>query len=191
MNVILIGYRATGKTTVGKQVAERLCCPFYDTDEEVERTTGKTVLDLVAEGGWGLFREKERSAISGLSLKDGCVFALGGGAILEEENVRLLRRNGVFVWLMSDAGTIVERMRRDEKSRQQRPSLTGKAAWEEVPAMLQWREEAYKKIAHFTVDTVRRNIEEVSLEVLRVLGERLKSEVRGQKSDSEGKKLRR
>ena len=169
MNIILIGYRATGKTSVGRSLASRLGIPFHDTDEIIMQTTGKTILGLVDEGGWRLFRNKEKRAVACLSETDGCVVALGGGALLDEDNVKPLSEKGLFIWLRADAGAIVDRMRKDRNNDDQRPPLSGNDTGKEVRAMLRSREKAYRKAAHFAVDTRGRNIEEVSEEILRVL----------------------
>jgi shikimate kinase len=169
VNIILIGYRAAGKTSVGRSLAARLGLPFYDTDEILVRDTGKTIRELVQQGGWSLFREKEKSAVFGLSTRDRCVIALGGGAVLDKDNLKRLGEKGLFVWLRADHGTIMNRMGEDSKNDQQRPSLSDGGAVEEVPAMLRSREEAYRTVAHFSVDTTARSIEEVSEEIMRIL----------------------
>jgi shikimate kinase len=166
LNVVLIGYRAVGKTSVGRDLARRLCVPFHDTDEAVMQRTGKSVRELVDEGGWKLFRDEEKAAISCLSETDRCVIALGGGAVLDQENVRRLSLKGLFIWLRADAGTIVRRLSRDGRSGEQRPSLSGTDTKEEIPAILRAREEVYRQTAAFAVDTEERSIEEVSAEIL-------------------------
>lgn len=179
MNIIFIGYRASGKTSVGRRVAALLGYPFHDTDEIVMKTTGKTIRELVEQGGWRFFREKEKEAVADLSSADGCVVALGGGAVLDEDNVKRFSENGLFIWLKADAGAIVERMRGDRNNGEQRPSLSGAAAWKEVPAMLRSREEVYRKIAGFVVETGGRSIEELCKEIVRRLR---KSEGGGQEN---------
>lgn len=169
MNIILIGYRAAGKTSVGRSLAYRLGVPFHDTDEIVVQNTGKTVRELVDKGGWSRFRQEEKSAVAGLSGSSRCVVALGGGAVLDEENVKRLSQKGLFIWLRADARTIVRRMREDRNSGEQRPSLSGKGTDEEVRAMLRSREEVYRKTAVFTVETKGRSIDEVAEEVLRMI----------------------
>lgn len=169
MNVILIGYRAAGKTSVGRSLAGLLNRPFHDTDEMVVEHTGKTIPELVAEGGWPLFREKEKNVVAGLSRLDHCVITLGGGTVLNEENVERLREKGLFVWLRADAAAIVKRMSEDRKRGHQRPSLSGNGTDEEVPAMLRCREDVYRRNADLIVNTENRSIEEVSEEICTVL----------------------
>jgi len=87
LNIILIGFRGTSKTTIGKMLAQRLGKEFVDADEYLERKEGKTIKDIFAEGGEKLFREIETHVIAELCLLDNRVVATGGGAILREENV--------------------------------------------------------------------------------------------------------
>jgi shikimate kinase len=158
-NIILIGYRCTGKTSVGKKISERLEMPFYDTDDLIKKETGKTIQELVAEKGWPFFRDKEREIIDRLSGLQGCVIAPGGGVIRDERNVAALARHGVFVWLRADVGTIAARMAGDCDSTGQRPSLTGGDPIAEIEQVLRERLPDYEKLADFSVDTSSVSIE--------------------------------
>jgi shikimate kinase len=167
VNIVLIGYRATGKTSVGRGLARRLGLPFHDTDEEVQRKTGSTIRELVALGGWDLFRKEEKAAVAALSEKDGCILSLGGGAILDPENRSRVRRNGLFVWLRADAETIIRRVEADDKSGEQRPPLADGDLRREVSRMLGEREAAYREAAHVLVETGERAVEEIVEEIVR------------------------
>lgn len=169
MNIVLIGYRASGKTSVGRRVAELLGYSFYDTDEVVMKSAGKTIRQIVAEGGWPLFREIERNAIAGISVSDRCVVAFGGGAVLDEDNVKCFSENSLFLWLKADVDTVLNRMKEDGKNDERRPPLSGGSSWEEVTATLRSREEVYRKHANFIVDTGNRSIQEVSEEIRRIV----------------------
>ncbi len=98
-NVVLIGMPASGKSTVGKLVAEKLGMSFKDSDEEIVRMTGKAIPDIFAESGEAEFRKIEAEAIKKLSAEKNTVIATGGGAILNPESVRLLRENGKIYFL--------------------------------------------------------------------------------------------
>ena len=98
-NIVLIGMPTSGKTTVGRMLAERLGRPFCDLDEVVEHRTGKTIPELFATGGEALFREEEAKAVAELSKQTGIVLATGGGTPLYDENLFALRRNG-SLWLL-------------------------------------------------------------------------------------------
>lgn len=157
-NIILIGYRCTGKTSVGKELARRLDLPFIDTDDLIVKEAGMPVDEIVRRGGWPLFREKENEVIRGLSSVEGTVIAPGGGALEDPENREILKQNGLLVWLTADPETIVERMRSDRKSHGQRPSLSGDDPAAEVAAMVQEREPVYRRLADLTIDTSHRGI---------------------------------
>jgi len=178
VNVVLMGYRGTGKTSVGRFLATKLERPFLDSDELIKASLRKSVREMVAEKGWDFFRQEEKRVVAELSGKDGCIFALGGGAVLDEENVRNLKPKGFFVYLTAEAETIVDRLKGDGKTLEQRPSLAGKDPDEETKSLLKAREPLYAKIADCRVDTSELSIEEVAAEVLRILGREAGSKIR-------------
>ncbi len=101
-NIVLCGMPSAGKTTVGKTLAENLGLDFYDTDEEIEKRYGKTPSEIIKSQGEDAFREIERGVVKDLSIKSGAVISLGGGAILKEENVINLKRNGTIIYIKRD-----------------------------------------------------------------------------------------
>ena len=155
MNIVLMGYRCTGKTVAGRRLAERLGRPFYDTDQLVERQARRTISQIVAEQGWQAFREAETAVIRDLSGADHSVIALGGGAVLDIRNVESLKKNGLFVWLFAAAETIAARMERDAAGGAKRPSLTGEPSVSETHAIMAEREPLYRSLADLVVDTTR------------------------------------
>ena len=165
MNLILIGYRACGKTCVGKKVSGFLGLPFCDTDELIQRKTGKTVRQIVQEGGWPAFRKSEKAAIGEVAGQDGVVIALGGGAVMEPGNVEALKGKGYFIWLQAEEGTLRRRMKGDGTSPEQRPPLaiTGKGDEKELLAK---RSPVYRALADLIIDTTGRSIDEVAEEIL-------------------------
>jgi shikimate kinase len=162
MNIILMGYRCTGKTAAGLRLAGLLGRPFYDTDEMIRRRTGRTVEEIVAGDGWDAFRRAEGSVIRELSQTDRSVIALGGGAILDPRNTEALRGNALFIWLIADEHVIVHRMEKDSTSGSQRPSLTGRPSTQEVREIMAEREPLYRQIADLVVDTAARTAQEVA-----------------------------
>ena len=153
MNIILMGYRCTGKTSVGRTLAATMKLPFYDTDALIERQTQRTIPQIVAERGWPAFREAERTIIGELAGVDHSVIALGGGAVLDVRNVESLKRKGLFVWLFAAAETIAARMEKDAAGGTERPSLTGKTSLSEMNAVIAEREPLYRSLADLVVDT--------------------------------------
>ncbi len=165
MNFILIGYRASGKTSVGKKLSSLLGLPFCDTDALIRQQTGKTVRQMVLEGGWPAFRRAEKAAIDSLAGEEETVIALGGGAVLDSANLEALKPRGLFIWLQADLDTIHERLTGDRATAEQRPSLlpAGKGDDEEI---LRQRIPVYKAIADLVVDTKGRGIEAVAEEIM-------------------------
>ena len=98
-DLILIGLPASGKTTVGRQLARRLDMPFFDCDEAIEAAADCSVSDIFARFGESYFRQLEHRTLEELCRKEGCVIATGGGAVLREDNRLLLRCSGTVFWL--------------------------------------------------------------------------------------------
>ena len=149
----MIGFRGTGKTTIGKILAQRLGKGFIDADEYLEQKQGKTIKDIFAEGGEKLFREIEVRIIEELCLLDDRIIATGGGAILREENVRGLKKNGIILFLDADVDTLYKRIHKDMQTQGKRPSLTNRGAYEEIEYLLAYRRPLYDKIADFVINT--------------------------------------
>lgn len=154
-NIILIGYRATGKTSVGRQLAQDLGLNFVDLDEEIARETGMTIEKLVAQSGWGRFRELERQTLVAISKKTDQVIATGGGAVLHQDIWSQVRQGNLVVWLQADVATIIARMQGDSKSAEQRPSLTGQEIAEEVSEVLAQRLPLYAKSSDVQLSTAQ------------------------------------
>lgn len=142
-NIILTGFRATGKTTVGRLIARRLGWAFLDTDALLCQRLGAPIAEVVARRGWSIFREAEGKLLQELCSMRQTVLATGGGAIEHREAWRELSRCGVVVWLDADLATIGQRLQGDPQSDRQRPSITGRAIIEEVEELLTRRRPLY------------------------------------------------
>ena len=165
MNIILIGYRGSGKTTVGRELAKLLERPFFDSDRMVFAKTGRTVSEIVEAGGWPAFREAEKAVIADLSALDQAVISLGGGAIMDPDNVAALEERGKFVWLKADARTLARRMQSEKNGGGQRPSLTGAGTLEEVERVLAERLPVYRALADLAVDTAGKYPAGIAVEI--------------------------
>jgi len=161
MNIFLIGYRCTGKTTVGRSLAKRLERLFFDTDLELVKEQGINISDIVSKRGWAAFREIEKRVIQCACERDNQVVATGGGAVLDEDNVKQMKDSGVLVWLKADIRTIEKRIIQDNTTRDFRPSLTSKGSVEEVRETLLARNPYYERAMDFFVDTDSMDIEAV------------------------------
>jgi shikimate kinase len=169
VNIVLTGYRCTGKSTVGRRLAERLQLPLFDTDELIKRQTGETIAEIVEKGGWGAFRKEEKEIIRGLSTIKGSVIDTGGGVVMDKENRNILKKIGTIVWLTADIRTTIERMRKDENSNEQRPSLTDNNLYKETSDILEMRIPVYRQLADLTIDTSEKDIDEVVDDICRFL----------------------
>ncbi len=168
VTIILIGYRATGKTTVGLLLAEKLGFSFIDSDHALEQKEGQCISDMVAEHGWDYFRAKEKEMLVKLAGKKEHIIATGGGAILHQDIWATVKKSGVVIWLEADIQTICARLKADAASDTQRPSLTGEDILQEVSSVLAIRTPLYKSSSHFTVDATK-SIEDIVADVLQQL----------------------
>lgn len=157
-NIALIGYRGTGKTTVGRLLAGRLGCDFTDADVELERRLGISIAELFAAGRETYFRDEEESTIRELTARTGLVLATGGGAVLRESSRADLRRFGPIVWLRADPRILADRLRADGAAR---PALTPAGVLDEITHVLTEREPIYREAADLAIDTDDRSADQV------------------------------
>ncbi len=162
MNIFLIGYRCTGKTTVGRSLAKRLERLFFDTDLELVKEQGIKISEIVNKKGWAAFRDIEKRVIQCVCERDNQVVATGGGAVLDEENVKRMKERGLLVWLRADIKTIEKRIIKDNTTQDFRPALTSKGSVDEIREMLLARNPFYERAMDFFVDTDFMDIEAVS-----------------------------
>ncbi len=147
----LVGYRACGKSTIGRLVAQRLGWPFVDADHIVEEAIGMPIRTFFAAHGEAAFRDAESDALDRILAGDRClVLATGGGAVLRETNRSLLTaRGGTVAYLHAPAEALQARLRHSAGGR---PSLTGVPVADEVPALLAARDPLYRAVAAHLVD---------------------------------------
>jgi shikimate kinase len=163
-NIVLTGFMATGKTSVGRLLAARLGYDFVDLDTWIEAEAGMTVPQIFATHGEPAFREVEARMVQRAAGRTGCVVATGGGAILNPGNLDALRRSGTVVALTATPETILSRI----GSVEDRPMLRGGEKRDRVRLLLKERAPAYAK-ADLTVDTSARTVEEVADHLLELL----------------------
>ncbi|MBI1815325.1 MAG: shikimate kinase [Deltaproteobacteria bacterium] len=162
MNLVLIGYRGTGKSTVAGLLAKTLAMEVVSLDQEIVRHAGCAIPEIVAEHGWPHFRDIESEITKRFSERDNIIIDAGGGVILRAENVKNLRRNGTLFWLRASVPAIVARI----EGGTQRPALTaGKSFTEEVEDVLRERTPLYEAAAHHQVDTDSLSSDQVAAEI--------------------------
>lgn len=139
MNIILTGFMGTGKSTVGRLVADKLKIPFFDVDDTIKRQTGRSISQLFQDKGEAAFRALESATIQELSMQEKAVIATGGGALMNAQNRDFLERNGILVCLTARTGTLLERLKDDLT----RPLLTGESMQERIDRLMQERQAVY------------------------------------------------
>jgi shikimate kinase len=158
--IVLMGFMGTGKSEVGRRLAQRLGRAFVDTDQLVEERAGKRVAEIFADDGEPAFRALERAAVADAAARSGVVVAVGGGAVLDPENVRLLRDAGVLVYLTARPQVILRRVG-DTKHR---PLLRDDPKGT-IDRLLAERGPVYAAAADVTVDTSEHTVDGVVKEI--------------------------
>jgi shikimate kinase len=154
-HIFLIGYRCTGKTTVGRKLAARLERAFHDTDEWIVAAERLTINRIVADQGWDYFRKLEKKCLHAVSAGPAAVIATGGGIVLHPDNIACMQNNGTVVWLQAGPDTILARLRQDPATAISRPALTRHVLAEEVKTTLAERDAHYHRAADLALETDR------------------------------------
>ncbi len=158
-NIILTGFMGTGKSTVGKLVAQKLGRPFVDTDEEIVRQAKQTIPEIFAQKGEPTFRQMERRVCRFLAAQHGYVIATGGGMLVDDGNRAVMLASGMVVCLQASPETIRQRIQVDQT---ERPLLKGD--WQ---ALLEKRRSAYETIPH-QIDTSDQTPEQIAEKVIQL-----------------------
>ncbi len=116
-NIIFIGMRGSGKTTFGRIFAGKIGWTFLDTDPEIESRSGKTIPEIIRDEGWDGFRTRENALCEDLSQMKRAVISLGGGTIMRSENLKLLKKNGFFVFLSLSLEELIARLSGPDNTR--------------------------------------------------------------------------
>ena len=159
--IALTGFMAVGKSAVGRTLARRLKRRFVDLDKVIEQNEGMKVKDIFAVKGEAYFREREKQALAEV-LKDGNqVIATGGGAVIDEENLRLLHQKALLVCLTASPERLLKRVGSGSK----RPLLKDADRKSRIEELMQQRAEKYAQ-AHLTVDTNDLTVNQVAEKII-------------------------
>ena len=169
MNLFLIGYRCSGKTTIGKSIAKTIDWSFVDSDLLVIKKNGKSIKDIIDTAGWDAFRRMERSVLKQICKNDRQVVATGGGVVLDADNIKAMKNSGTVVWLGANAATIQKRMRQDKNTADFRPALTDKGQMAEIEDMLLQRKPYYESASDIFIHTDDVPIDEITRKILEKL----------------------
>ncbi|MDQ6734403.1 MAG: shikimate kinase [Nitrospirota bacterium] len=158
MNIVLIGYRGTGKSSVASVLASRLRWERVSTDAEIVTRAKQSIPEIVKSFGWEHFRNLESEVCREVGGKDHLIIDTGGGVILRPQNIETLKANGRLFWLTAEIPTIEARIGGDT----QRPSLTGtKSFIEEIADVLEERCPKYRAAADHVIPTDHQSVAQV------------------------------
>ncbi|KYC49018.1 MAG: shikimate kinase [Candidatus Methanofastidiosum methylothiophilum] len=167
MNITLFGLRCVGKTTVGLRLSDITDRVFFDTDSIIKKRESKSIQEIINEKGWDYFRTREKEVIKDVSKENNAVISLGGGALMDKENVELLK-DSLFILLKADIQTMRSRMEGDAP----RPSLTNQDSQNEIDVIMAERMPVYEEIADIIIDTDSLSVYEVCDKILLELEKR-------------------
>ncbi|MCP3900040.1 MAG: shikimate kinase [Desulfobacteraceae bacterium] len=177
MKIFLIGYRCTGKTTIGKILARLLNYPFLDIDKKIESDAKTSIASIVKKSGWEEFRKLEKQALINTHDKMNLIVSTGGGIVIDEDNQAFIKNHGMSIWLFADQKVIIDRLNNDENTHLSRPSLTDDKLNDdklngnnldisnlkkETSTIMSQREPMYSKITKIKFDTSIKTPEEIA-----------------------------
>jgi shikimate kinase len=163
VNIVLIGMRGSGKTTVGRVIAQKLGRELVEMDELIARRAEMSIPKIVAKHGWAKFRDIEAELTPEVSRRNNVVISAGGGVVTREQNIQELKKNGILVWLNASVDTLLERIGEDPG---RPPFVNGRTRHDDMTITLAERESLYQKAADFTVSTEYKTPEEVAQEII-------------------------
>lgn len=152
MNIVLMGYRGTGKSVIGRILARRLKRPLYSIDRMIVEEEGRPISEIVQQEGWPRFRELEARMVERVAGRDDCIIDCGGGVVLDERNVERLKQNGRVILLEAEFEVILDRLRH---GRGRPPLEDGISFEEEQKKVLDERKDKYAAAADIVCDTSR------------------------------------
>ncbi len=160
--LILTGFMGSGKSSVGRVLAQKLSCPFIDLDAEIVSAAGRSINEIFAQAGEVGFRAMERECLGHILQGGMAVIATGGGAVIDDRNRRVMRSNGTVVHLFVSLPQVLARL----LGTSDRPLLAGGDATNRVKSLMDEREHFYAD-ADIRIDTNDKSVEDVSAEILR------------------------
>lgn len=163
-NIYLVGFMATGKTSVGIELAKRLKKKFFDLDDLIEQQQSMRIVDIFKEKGEPYFRKIEKKVIKEVSQKSDLIIGCGGGAVVDAENLSILKESGLVICLKADIDTILKRSSGSE----QRPLLNVKDPGSRIRDLLNKREPFYNKSDHI-IDTIDLDVGAVAEKIISIL----------------------
>lgn len=166
LNISIIGFMATGKTSVGKKLSEKLNLEFIDIDKLIEEKTNMTIAKIFKENGEAYFRQIEKETIEEVMNLKNLVISCGGGVCLDPENIKNIRGKSKVILLEADPETIIKRTENDET----RPLLKDRKEKSEIKKIMEMRKDSYYKAADIIIDTNNKSVSDIVGEIIKKIG---------------------
>lgn len=161
-NIFLIGFMGCGKSTIARRLSQKLGMEQVEMDEQIVQEQGMPITEIFEKYGEEHFRDIETDLVKRLQQKNGVIVSCGGGAVLREENRRIMKDSGAIIWLTADPETIFERV----KHSMNRPVLNGRMNVEYITELMEQRCNCYEAAADFMVSTDGKEIDAICEEIL-------------------------
>lgn len=174
MKIVLIGFSGTGKSEVGKILSQRLGLKFLDTDAFIEAKENRSIAEIFARCGEGYFRQLEKELVASLADADNLVISTGGGVVMDKENVKNLKKNGILIYLIATKEAIYERIKNDDS----RPLLSGKNMMEKIESLLRRRSMDYLQTNNI-VDVTCLSFDQVADRIIKIINGEIKMTIVG------------
>ncbi|MBR5127067.1 MAG: shikimate kinase [Roseburia sp.] len=163
-NIFLIGFMGCGKSTIARKLSQKLGLEQVEMDELIVQEQGMPITEIFEKFGEAYFRDIETDLVRRLKAKDGVVVSCGGGAVLREENRKLMKESGVIIWLTAKPETILMRVKHSTN----RPILNGNMNVEYIAELMEKRRACYEDAADYKVATDEKSREEICAEILNI-----------------------
>ena len=167
MNIVLIGMRGSGKTTVAKLLSRKLSREYLELDEMLVEELGLSIPTIVKRHGWEYFRNKESEIAKKVAKRQDKIVSAGGGVVLKSENIEALKRNGILIYLKASVKTLLQRIGNDPN---RPPLIDKKTRKEEVEELLISRKKLYEQAADMIIATDNLGVNEVADQIILQLG---------------------
>jgi len=170
MSIVLIGYRGSGKSSIGQKLADRLWQTLVDTDQLIIKKAGKSIKEIFETQGEQRFRQLETEVVKEVVKLQDVVISLGGGAVLREENRAAIKESGhKVIYLKCEPETLHQRIEADAATSLMRPNLTQFGGIEEIEKVLAEREPIYRSMMSGELDVTNLSVEDAVVYIVRLL----------------------
>lgn len=164
-NIVLTGFMGSGKTLVSKELSIIYRCPVFSTDDLIEQQEGLSIKAIFEDKGEEYFRKIESLIVADLSAKTGVIIDCGGGVVLNPANMKLLKRNGIVIYLKSTPDSVLKQIRNNDKKR---PLLNVDYPLEVIKKMMKERAPKYEQ-ADYTVEVADLTLAEITTKVRKII----------------------